>query len=126
MKSHLMSGLFGGMMVSLASTGAMAQIASPPPPAPTAPTVVSEAPPESAFLLQARMQTQQGLLSVAGIAPGFLVGYQLKGVAIGVGLGYSRLGLSLDSGESANATIFRSDAHADFRCVAIAGSADTR
>jgi hypothetical protein len=107
MKSRLVFGLFAGL--SLASTGALAQAGGPPayPPAPP-PAVMSDAPPESAFLLQVRMQTQQGLLSLVGASPGFLVGYQLKGVALGVGFGFSRVGVSTDNnGGSVSASLFQ-------------------
>ena len=84
----------------------MAQVANPSPPA--APTVVSDAPPESAFLLQARMQTQQSVLSVVGASPGFLVGYQLKSVAVGLGFALTRLGVTTDNrGSSTSATLFQ-------------------
>jgi hypothetical protein len=106
MTSRLVSGLFSGLLVAMVSTDAMAQVATPPP-AP-APTVVSDAPPESAFLLQARMQTQQSILSVVGTSPGFLVGYQLKSVAVGLGFALTRLGVTTDSrGSSTSATLFQ-------------------
>ncbi len=107
MNNRLMSALFGGLFVSLVSSGALAQIASPPPP-PPAPAEVSDAPPETAFLLQARMQTQQSLLSAVGASPGFLVGVQLKSVAIGLGVGFNRVGATIDSsGDKISASLFQ-------------------
>jgi hypothetical protein len=106
MNSRLISGLFSGLFVSLVCSGAWAQMAGTPPP--PAPTVVSDAPPETAFLLQARMQTQQSLLSVVGATPGFLVGVQLKSVAIGLGVGFTRIGATTDSsGSKISASLFQ-------------------
>ncbi len=106
MNFRLVSGLFGGLVVSLVSSGALAQIANPPPP--PAPAVISDTPPESAFLLQARMQTQQSLLSAVGASPGFLLGVQLKSVAIGVGVGFTRVGVTTDnSGGKISASLFQ-------------------
>jgi len=44
-------------------------------------------------LLQARLQSNTGLLSL-GVSPGFLVGYQAKSFAIGLGLAAIRLSVS--------------------------------
>jgi hypothetical protein len=55
------------------------------------------------------MQTQMGLLSVVSSTPGFLVGYQLKGIALGVGFGLTRAGLSADlngNNSSTTGTLF--------------------
>lgn len=105
MKLHTAFATKASILVTLATLPAIAQAPGAPQPPP--PVEMSDVPPETGFLLQARMQTQQGLLSIAGTAPGFLLGYQYHGAAIGVGLGYSRLGLSMgnDVG-SASATLF--------------------
>jgi hypothetical protein len=55
-------------------------------------------------MVQARMQAQSSLLSLGG-GPGFLVGYYGPSVAVGVGLGLTRLGFSSKDDGSASASL---------------------
>ncbi|MEI9953077.1 MAG: hypothetical protein WDO74_29875 [Pseudomonadota bacterium] len=80
----------------------------------TAPATSSEAPASteraspghaSGLLVQARVQGQSSLLSVAG-GPGFLLGYQGPSYALGVGLGLTRIGVN-SGGQSASVTLFQ-------------------
>ncbi len=57
------------------------------------------------LLVQARVQGQSSLLSVAG-GPGFLLGYQGPSYAVGLGLGLTRIGVNA-SGQSATLTLFQ-------------------
>jgi hypothetical protein len=104
MSLRYLSAVLGGSLVIGWSTVAAAQSANPPP----APVEAPDAPPDSAFLLQARMQTTQSILSVAGIAPGVLLGYQLRGFALGVGFGLTRASVTTSSdGDSTSGTLFQ-------------------
>lgn len=58
------------------------------------------------FMVQARVQSQSSLLSVAGAGTGFLVGYQGPSYSLGLGLGLSRVGLN-SGGDSATLTLFQ-------------------
>lgn len=83
-------------------------------PAPTAPAVAARAPaaapeltdaPATGVMLQARMQSQGNLLSLGG-GPGFLLGYRGGMVALGLGVGLSRLSGSSE-GDSISGTLFQ-------------------
>jgi hypothetical protein len=58
------------------------------------------------LMVQARVQSQSGLLSLAGGGTGFLVGYQGPSFSLGLGLGLSRIGVN-SAGESATLTMFQ-------------------
>ncbi|HYP76169.1 MAG TPA: hypothetical protein VER12_09450 [Polyangiaceae bacterium] len=58
------------------------------------------------LMVQARVQSQSGLLSLAGGGTGFLVGYQGSAFSLGLGLGLSRIGVN-SGGESAALTLFQ-------------------
>ena len=58
------------------------------------------------LMVQARIQSQSGLLSLAGGGTGFLVGYQGPSYSLGVGLGLSRIGVN-SGGDSAALTLFQ-------------------
>ena len=60
----------------------------------------------SGFMLQGRLQAQGGLPYVGG-GPGFLLGYQGRSFALGVGFGLTRVGLSAGSDGSASLTLFQ-------------------
>ncbi len=85
-----------------------------PAPAPAAPAVAEPAPaaaaeltdaPATGLMLQARMQSQGNLLSLGG-GPGFLLGYRGGKVALGLGVGLSRLSGSSE-GDSISGTLFQ-------------------
>lgn len=57
------------------------------------------------LMVQGRMQTGAGLLSLTG-GPGFLVGYQAPNFALGLGLGLNRIGFS-SGGDSGSVTLFQ-------------------
>jgi len=57
----------------------------------------------SGLMVQARVQSQSSLLSLAGGGTGFLLGYQGPSYAVGLGFGLSRVGLN-SGGESASLT----------------------
>jgi hypothetical protein len=59
----------------------------------------------SGLMLQARMQTQGGLLSIGG--SGFVFGYQGPSYAVGLGLGLTRVGLSTDEDGSGSGLLFQ-------------------
>lgn len=59
----------------------------------------------SGLMLQGRMQTQGGLLSLGG--SGFVFGYQGPSYAVGLGLGLTRVGLSTDNAGSASGMLFQ-------------------
>src|SRR6478609_10744409 len=58
------------------------------------------------LMIQARVQSQSSLLSLAGGGTGFLVGYQGSAFSLGLGLGLSRIGVN-SGGESAALTLFQ-------------------
>ena len=58
------------------------------------------------LMVQARVQSQSGLLSLAGGGTGFLVGYQGPSFSLGLGLGLSRIGVD-SGGSSAALTMFQ-------------------
>jgi hypothetical protein len=60
----------------------------------------------SGLMLQGRMQTQGGLLSLGG-GPSFLLGYQGQSYAFGVGLGFNRIGVSAGQSDSGSLTLFQ-------------------
>ena len=60
----------------------------------------------SGLMVQARVQSQSSLLSLAGGGTGFLVGYQGPSFALGLGLGLTRVGLD-SGGQSASVTLFQ-------------------
>jgi hypothetical protein len=60
----------------------------------------------SGLMVQARVQSQSSLLSLAGGGTGFLVGYQGPSYALGLGLGLARVGLD-SGGQSASVTLFQ-------------------
>jgi hypothetical protein len=51
------------------------------------------------LLVQGRLQTQGGLLSL-GAGPGFLVGYQMQSLAVGLGVGATRLAYSTKTADA--------------------------
>jgi len=57
------------------------------------------------LMVQARVQAQSSLLSVAG-GPGFLLGYQGPSYAVGLGLGLTRVGVS-SGGQSESLTLIQ-------------------
>jgi hypothetical protein len=59
----------------------------------------------SGLMLQGRMQTQGGLLSIGG--SGFVFGYQGPSYAVGLGLGLTRVGLSTDENGSGSGLLFQ-------------------
>jgi hypothetical protein len=65
----------------------------------------SEGRAESGFLIQTRIQSQGGLLSLGG-GPGFLLGYQMPSVAVGLGFDLMRVGVS-DDEFSVSGTLFQ-------------------
>jgi len=60
----------------------------------------------SGFLAQARLQAQGGLPNVAG-GPGFLIGYQGRSFALGLGLGLTRVGVSAGNDGSGSLMLFQ-------------------
>lgn len=60
----------------------------------------------SGLMVQARLQGQGGLLSLGG-GSGFLLGYQGPSYALGLGLGFNRVGLSAGSNGSGSLTLFQ-------------------
>jgi hypothetical protein len=56
-------------------------------------------------MVQARVQAQSSLLSVAG-GPGFLLGYQGPSYAVGLGLGLTRIGVN-SGGQSESLTLIQ-------------------
>ena len=70
---------------------------------PAAPAVDGSAP-ASGLMIQARMQTQANLLSM-GSGSSFLLGYRGPSYAVGLGLGVTRIGGSIDD-DKASATLF--------------------
>jgi len=60
----------------------------------------------SGLMVQARVQSQSSLLSLAGGGTGFLVGYQGPSYALGLGLGLTRVGVD-SGGQSASLTLFQ-------------------
>lgn len=67
--------------------------------------------PASGFMIQARMQAQTSLASLAGLGggSGFLLGYDGSPVSFGVGVGLTRLGIDDDEGgeSSVSLTMFQ-------------------
>jgi len=59
----------------------------------------------SGLMVQARVQAQSSLLSVAG-GPGFLLGYQGPSYAVGLGLGLTRIGVN-SGGQSESLTLIQ-------------------
>jgi hypothetical protein len=59
----------------------------------------------SGLMLQGRMQTQGGLLSLGG--SGFVFGYQGPSYAVGLGLGLTRVGLSTEGDASGSGLLFQ-------------------
>jgi len=59
----------------------------------------------SGLMLQGRMQTQGGLLSLGG--SGFVFGYQGPSYAVGLGLGLTRVGFSADGETSGSGMLFQ-------------------
>ena len=59
----------------------------------------------SGLMVQARVQTQSSLLSLAG-GSGFLVGYQGPSYSLGLGVGLTRIGVS-GGGDSGSLTLFQ-------------------
>lgn len=129
--------LLGSLLPAVASAqtpaeSPVAETAAPSPaasvaPAPAAPVASTPAelvePPASAdgshatgFMVQGRLQTQSSLISLA--APGFMIGYQAQGFALGVQLGLTRVGISATpegQGEtSASATLYQIEPTAMF------------
>jgi hypothetical protein len=60
----------------------------------------------SGLMVQARVQSQSSLFSLAGGGTGFLVGYQGPSYALGLGLGLARIGVD-SGGQSASLTLFQ-------------------
>jgi len=60
----------------------------------------------SGLMVQGRMQTQGGLLSLGG-GPGFLLGYQGPSFAVGLGLSLNRIGASAGADASASVVLFQ-------------------
>jgi len=58
------------------------------------------------LMVQARVQSQSSLLSLAGAGTGFLVGYQGPSYSLGLGLGLARIGVN-SGGESGALTLFQ-------------------
>jgi len=58
------------------------------------------------LLVQARVQSQSSLLSLAGAGTGFLVGYQGPSYSLGLGLGLARIGVNA-AGDSGSLTLFQ-------------------
>jgi hypothetical protein len=58
------------------------------------------------LMVQARVQSQSSLLSLAGAGTGFLVGYQGPTFSLGLGLGLARIGVS-SGGTSQSLTLFQ-------------------
>jgi len=58
------------------------------------------------LMVQARVQSQSSLLSLAGAGTGFLVGYQGPSYSLGVGLGLARIGVN-SGGTSESLTLFQ-------------------
>jgi len=58
------------------------------------------------LMIQARVQSQSSLLSLAGGGTGFLVGYQGPSYSVGLGLGLGRVGIN-SGGDSAAVTLFQ-------------------
>ncbi len=61
----------------------------------------------SGLMVQARLQGQGGLLSSLGGGSGFLLGYQGSSYALGLGLGFNRVGVSAGSDASGSLTLFQ-------------------
>lgn len=62
----------------------------------------------SGFMVQGRLLAQGGLPYVGGgPAPGFLLGYQGQGFALGLGLGITRVGVSAGTDGSGSLTLFQ-------------------
>ncbi len=70
-------------------------------------TAAAEAPPENAWLIQARMQTQPSIFGIAGGTAGFVLGKVMGGFAIGVGLGLTRLAYTYEGSGGITGTIFQ-------------------
>jgi opacity protein-like surface antigen len=79
--------------VMLAGGSAAAQTAK----LPEAPV---DAGPATGFLVQARVQAQSSILSLGG-GPGFLLGYRARSFALGLGVGWTRIGVSSEEGSKA-------------------------
>lgn len=60
----------------------------------------------SGLMVQARMQTQGGLLSLGG-GSGFVFGYQGPSYAVGLGLGLTRIGFSSEGDTSGSVMLFQ-------------------
>lgn len=58
------------------------------------------------LMIQARVQSQSSLLSLAGAGTGFVVGYQGPSYALGLGLGLARIGVN-SAGDSGSLTLFQ-------------------
>lgn len=86
-------------IVQVATTSAADMV-----PAPSLTATVVPLP--SGVLLQARLQTQMNLLSLVTSTSGFLVGYQFRGFALGMGVGLTRASYSSDhTGSQESSTI---------------------
>jgi len=58
------------------------------------------------LMVQARVQSQSSLLSLAGAGTGFVVGYQGPSYSLGLGLGLARIGVN-SAGDSGSLTLFQ-------------------